>query len=252
MRPLAAAVILYLMNRILLCALLLTSPAVAYAIGDETNQDCKAAAIETAAAVETSYGSAYGVETYYRTPEEAAARFISDKPALMVVEGPLVWVKTAQGETLGGDNERRFVIGHQFHALALRFDEIMSGVEKVKNIDFKGETYKGRKGRYPEGGEATLVVDHGQRPVGLLLELPDETRIEVSYEDWRETSPGVSTPYTAQILHNGNLFTYRYADVTFREDGPEAFRKAFPAPSISAVADYRAKRAAETARCAEN
>jgi outer membrane lipoprotein-sorting protein len=239
-------VILYRMkNLVTLCAALAAVSSFALAKDAAADNSCVSPVIETAAAVETSYGSSYRVETYYRSPQEAAARFITDKPALMVVEGDAVWIRTPEGDLPGGENERRFVIGHQFHALALRFDEIMTGVEKVKNIDFKGGTFKGRKGRYPDGGEATLVADREGRPLGLLLELPDETRIEVSYEDWRDTPSGAAAPYKAVILHNGNLFTYEYESVTFAEGGALAFHDAYPAPAIDAVAAHRSEIAAQ-------
>lgn len=228
-----------------LCAALAAAPSFALA-----SNACETPTLSTKAAVTTSYGSAYGVETYYRSPDEAVARFVTDTPALMAVEGPLVWVESADGAALAGDNERRFVIGHQFLALAFYFDAIMTAVEPVKNIDFKGGKFKGRKGAYPGGGNATLVADREGRPLGLLLELPDETRIEVDYSDWRDTASGKPAPHAATILHNGNVFTYRFTDVTFGTGGAAAFAAAFPEPAIAAVADYRAAQAEASAGCA--
>lgn len=228
----------------MLCAALAAAPSFSLA-----NNACETPTLSTIAEVTTSYGSAYGVETYYRSPDEAAARFVTDKPALMVVEGPLVWVESAGGAALAGDNERRFVIGHQFLALAFYFDDIMTGVKPVKNIDFKGGKFKGRKGAYPQGGEATLVADRDGRPLGLLLELPDETRIEADYSDWRDTASGKPAPHAATILHNGNVFTYRFTEVTFGKGGALAFAAAFPAPAIGAVTDYRGARAEAAATC---
>ncbi|PQA88929.1 hypothetical protein [Hyphococcus luteus] len=232
-----------------LCAAIAAASSFAFANDAASNTACETASLSTKADVTTSAGSSYKVETYYRTPGEAAARFITDKPALMAVEGPLVWVRSAEGDMLAGENERRFVIGHQFHALAFYFDDIMSDVTAIKGIDFKDGNYKGRKGVYPGGGEATLAIGKNKRPLGLLLELPDETRIEVAYEDWRETPSGKTAPYAVTISHNGTIFNYRYTEVTFATGGAAAFQEAYPAPTIGAVADYRAARAKEAAAC---
>lgn len=227
-----------------LCAALAAAPSFALA-----SNACETPTLSTKAAVTTSYGSAYGVETYYRSPDEAVARFVTDTPALMAVEGPLVWVESADGAALAGDNERRFVIGHQFLALAFYFDAIMTAVEPVKNIDFKGGKFKGRKGAYPGGGNATLVADREGRPLGLLLELPDETRIEVDYSDWRDTASGKPAPHAATILHNGNAFNYRYTDVSFGEGDAVNFHKTYLAPAIDDIQIYRLHRALLAAHC---
>ena len=242
--------ILYRMKHaLMICAALAAAPSFALAKETGANAACESATIETAASVETPYGGAYEVETYYRSPDEAAARFITDKPALMVIEGPHVWIESADGAALGGDDERRFIIGHQFHALAYHFDEIMTDVKRVKKIEFLNGVYKGRKGAYPLGGEATLVLDEDKRPIGLLMELPDKTRIEVSYSDFRETPSGESAPYKASILQNGNLFTYSYSEVDFGRGSAASFQGAFPAPAIEPVSAYRAGQTDAAANC---
>ena len=238
---------------ILACAALAAFPALASsgpALAPSSNT-CEAPLLATSADVTTSDGASYQVETYYRSPYESAARFITASPALMVVEGPLVWTTNNDGAALAGVNERRFVIGHQFHALALHFDQLISDVAPVKNIAFKDGKYKGRKGAYPDGGDATLVLDKAKRPLGLLLELPDETRIEIAYEDWRDTPSGEAAPFMVTISHNGDLYTYRYTDISFATGDARAFQHAVPAPAIDEVLAYRTERAEAAAKCAE-
>ncbi len=203
-------------------------------------QACFSETIITTADVTTSYGSAYRVETYYRTPSEAAARFVTETPALMAVEGPFVWTQTSGGAALGGEDERRFILGHQFHALAFRFDDIMTDIADRDDIPFQGALHAGRKGAYPQGGAAAIILDDDDRPIGLILSLPEETPIKVAYSDWRETASGRAAPYAATITHKDNTYSYRYDEISFSNGGPKAFQTRYPAPPIEAVAEFRA------------
>lgn len=196
--------------------------------------------IVTTAEVTTSYGSAYRVETYYRTPSETAARFVTQTPALMAIEGPFVWTRTEGGAVLGGEDERRFILGHQFHALAFHFDAIMSNIEGVKDIPFEGKLHDGRKGFYPEGGAAAMILDDNGKPLGLILSLPGETPLKVAYGDWRETAAGRTAPHTVIITHKDNTYTYQYDEIAFGVGDQQTFQDLYPVPPIEAVARFRA------------
>ncbi len=204
------------------------------------DQPCVGETIITTAEVTTSYGAAYRVETYYRSPSEIAARFITETPALMVTEGPFVWTQTNDGAALGGEDERRFILGHQFHALAFDFDTIMTDVTERDDIPFQGELHAGRKGVYPQGGAAAVILGDDDKPVGLILSLPEETPIKVAYSDWRETASGRAAPYAATIMHKGNTYSYRYDEISFSSGGREAFQNRYPAPPLEQVAEFRA------------
>jgi ketosteroid isomerase-like protein len=213
------------------------------------NNACETPFLSAVADVTTSYGSAYKVETYYRTPQEAAAHFINDNPTLLAVEGPLVWSRGADTEVLAGDAERGFVIGHQFHALALYFDDIAANVRAVDGIAFNGRTYKGRLGDHPGGGALTLVEGEGGRAAGLIMAPAGESEILVVYDDWRALASGQTVPFAVTITHEGNVFNYRYTDISFGVGDAVSFHTAYPAPAIDAVQIHRLHRALLAAHC---
>ena len=229
---------------LLTAALLSVFPGFAFA-----NNACETRSLRAVADVTTSYGSAYKVETYYRAPQEVAARFVNADPTLPAVEGPLVWTRTASEEALGGDRERGFVIGHQFHALAIYFDDIAENIASAKKIRFNGKTLKGRRGDYPGGGTLTLVEGDGGRATGLIMAPAGESEITVAYDDWRALASGESVPFVATVTHGGNVFNYRYTDVSFSEDDAVSFHEAYPPPAIDGVQIYRLHRALLAAHC---
>lgn len=180
------------------------------------------------------------METYYRTPSETAAGFVTEKPALMAIEGPFVWTLTEGVAALGGDDERRFILGHQFHALAFYFDAIMTSIEDVKDIPFEGKLHSGLKGVYPQGGAAAIIFDDNDKPLDLTLGLPGETPINVVYRDWRKTASGRAAPYTVIITHKDNTYTYHYDEIAFGVGDQQAFQDLYPTPPIEAIAEFRA------------
>lgn len=214
---------------------------------------CKAPAIVTTADVTTSDGSEYRVETFYRSPKEAAATFITDAATTMVAEGAFAWSRQGETETLAGDNEKRFVIGHQFHALAFYFEEIATDIKGVTDVRFNGRDYAGLQGDYPHGGTLTLLQGAEGRPYALILKLPEESEITVAFDDWRASAGDKEIPYALTITHEGREFDYRYADVSFFEgaNGKDAvdFHDAIAAPAIDEINIHRLHRALMTAHC---
>jgi ketosteroid isomerase-like protein len=229
----------------------LAAASIFYSSGFASSDNaCQTPSISTVADVTTSYGSNYRVETYYRTPSETAARFVINSPALLIVEGPLTWTRSEKEDALTGDKQRRFIIGHQYHALAFNFEDIMSDIEEVQNIAFNGKQLKGLKGHYPTGGVITRVTDgNDDRPAGLIMQLPDEAEIRVAFSEWRRTQSGHDAFFKLTITHNENTFNYRYTDISFSNKDAIDFDKAFPAPSLDQVNIYRLHRALLAAHC---
>jgi len=216
----------------------------------KADEACLNEAIATSANVTTSYGKSYRVETWYRTPGEVAVNFDNDKPNFMAIEGPLAWTRDAAKATLVGDKEKRIIVGHQFHALAFRFDEIFYDVKPVRNVSFRGEKHAGRKGLIPGGGATTLVVgDDESRPLGLIIEQPGAKPLEVTYDDWRETPSGRFAPWRVVIKENEKTFDYSYTDIVFDDHDAVDYQERYAAPAIDEVAVFRLHRALLAAHC---
>ncbi|HPE48597.1 MAG TPA: hypothetical protein PLR76_09375 [Hyphomonas sp.] len=203
---------------------------------------CATDIIVASAEVTTSYGHDYRVETYYRSPKEAAARFLNEAPALLVVEGPFTWVSQGGSAEPGSARERRFALGHQFQALLDRFDDIVTDVEPIDHVLFDGRAAGGRKGHFPGGGTVTVVTDEAGHPAGLIMDLPDEKLMTIRYSDWRTDAEGHPLAYTVSLEQDGNRFDYRYNDITVGRGDQSDFERRYPAPDIAEIRDYRAAR----------
>lgn len=214
---------------------------------------CKAPAIVTTADVTTSDGSEYRVETYYRSPREAAATFITDAATTMVAEGAFAWSRQGETETLAGDNEKRFVIGHQFHALAFYFEEIATDIKGVTDVSFNGQSYVGLQGVYPHGGTVTLLQGAEGRPYALILNLPEESEITVAFDGWRASAGEQELPYALTVTHDGREYYYRYSEISLfdGDNGKDSidFHEVIDAPGIDEIEIHRLHRALMTAHC---
>ncbi|WP_425409384.1 hypothetical protein [Hyphococcus sp.] len=228
------------------------APSLAFA-----NNACTAPAIITSAQVTTSDGQQYDVDTFYRSPEELGVLFSSDGKTEFVIEGGLAWTRAvseeATRETLAGDRERRFAIGHQFHALALNFETIATNIVEVRDTPFAGGVFGGLEGDYPFGGKITLLQENAGRPHGLILSLPEEADIHVEFGAWRAGSGAPDVPYALTITHEERVFNYEYTEVSVlnRDHGKDSidFHELFAAPSIDELHILRLHRALLTAHC---
>lgn len=215
------------------------------------NNACAVPVISTSANVETSYDSQYQVRTVFRSKEDATAEFINPEIQTLVTEGPFVWVRGGNGgERAAGERERRFVLGHQYHAILLHFDSIMSDVVERAEVPFGDSVRSGRTGKYPTGGEVSLVNgDTKDRPAGLIMNLPDETPITVRFDDWRSEENETALPYMIIIEHQENTFTYDYTNIEIAEGDIIDFHEQYPAPAFDDVQLYRLHRDMLAAHC---
>lgn len=228
-----------------LCAASVLFPTVVFA-----NNACLAPAFTTAADVTTSDGDAYEVRTTYRNTKELAVEFIRDGNTTFAVEGGLVWARNGENENNAGDGELRFALGHQYHAIILRFDEIMRDVIDVDVIPFGDRKLPGRTGKYPTGGEVSLVDgDIIGRPAGLFMVLPGTTPITVRFNDWREIQGDTNLPHKILIEHEGVLYTYQYTRIDIEDLDAIDFHERYAAPNLDAVQIHRLHRALLTAHC---
>lgn len=210
---------------------------------------CESPVITSSADVSVSDGMQYGIETYYRNTEETVVTFTGPNASQIVSEGPWSWYSQGDDAALAGDPEKGFAIGHQYHAMLLHFDDVMSDVRN-EEIQFRGETRNARTGDFPTGGIVSLVDgDQSNQPIGFLMLLPGETPIEVLLDDWRDDGIGRSLPFGLAIHHGDRVFTYDYTSVTVGQGDALGFQASYPSPGIDEIAAYRSQQKIRASEC---
>jgi ketosteroid isomerase-like protein len=194
--------------RFLTLILLLTVVSAAHA-----TDACSMRAIGTSADVSVTDGSSFTIESYFRSRDYAAIRHFGEKERVTSVEGPFGWIGSGDKFRLGGDFEKIFALGHQFHAFILYFDELTDDQRDSADIEFLGAPHAARSGDYPYGGDVHLIAgDDPARPIGIVFNFPDIDPLEVALHDWREVD-GVELPFELAIHDRGKVFRYRYTSV---------------------------------------
>lgn len=218
-------------------------------VSELASNACQSKTLATIADVTTSAGANYQVKTHYRTPKEMATTFIDGDESEMVIEGPTTWMRTGDDEQLADDRTKRFIVGHQFHALAYFFDDLVTDAVSIDAVSFQGDMVSARKGSAPFGGEITFFQHNNGKAAGLILNLPGETLITVRYFDWRVAEGGDAIPYGLTIDHDGVRYTYGYQSVFMSQGDAISFHDAFRAPGIDEVQIHRLHRALLAAHC---
>lgn len=209
---------------------------------------CAAGAIHSLADVSASDGLTYQVEGIYKSRRRAASKFIRQGGSLHVVEGPHVWVASEDGRELAGDFQYDFALGHQFHAFFLRFEEVVSNIERVDGVLFAGEPSSGLKGVRDTGGVVYLLDGPvPDRPAGLRYDVGD-VKIEISADDWRIIDD-TAVPFALTIDDGERIFNYRYQWVDLTDKPLTWFYDTVPSPGIDVVDIERLHRTLLIAHC---
>lgn len=184
----------------------------------------KRASIETVRAeahVTVSDGLEYDVVTLYHDPQRAVFhRQYPDRSVTWGVEGKYYWSFDGEREEEGSPFYESIVLGHQFHAQLLFFDELNGPLGPPEEFEC-GETrclsYTG-----PLGHSLHLDEETG-RPVGLVRVREDGPDIKIELDRWREID-GVNLPFLITIDDGERLFEYEFSAVTFNEGGLDDLR----------------------------
>lgn len=210
---------------------------------------CTKRRISATADVTVSDGSAFSIEAHYQSPTAAAIRHIEEEGAqLVVVEGPLAWIARGDRAQPGQEPHKGFALGHQYHAFALHFEEMVTD-QRRSEVQFGKRTRSATSGDYLFGGVIHLIEGKSpSRPAGLLLELPDTPPITVDFSRWRSHS-GVMLPMRVKIDDRERVFDYRYTNVEIGDASPLWFSETLPAPDLDSVQIYRLHRKLLAAHC---
>lgn len=210
---------------------------------------CSTKALYAYAYVTVSDGKTYSVETFFRSKDRAASKFIRETgDTLHVVEGPFVWVHSGHTAELAGDFQRDFALGHQFHALMVHFKDIVTDTERVSEIEFAGKKVSALKGVRDTGGALYLVDgDRPDQPAGLRFDVGD-LKIDIIASDWRDID-GTSIPFALLINDGSRTFDYRYSRVELTDKPLKWYYQQVPSPTLDPVDVYRLHRQLLTAHC---
>ena len=221
----------------------------AYGSGSAASDACSQRSVVTAARVEVSDGTSFATESFYQGADTSAIRHIRDDVQIVAVEGPVAWAARADKAQSGGDNLKNFALGHQYHALLLHYEEVVSAIVPRDDIPFGGAFRSGTSGDLPFGGTLARMQDNdATRPAGFLFELPGTSPIEVRFGDWRNTN-GRMLPFHVQIDDGSRRFDYFYTKVEISEASPTWFFDAVPAPDLDRLLLHRLHRRILAAHC---
>lgn len=212
---------------------------------------CDGRAITAAARVQVSDGTTFETKSYFQAADVAAIEhsYPGGETQLIAVEGPVAWARRGDRARLGGDDYRNFALGHQFHALLLFFDTLVSSGAERGDIPFGGAVRAGSGGDLPFGGRVYLVKDSaGDDPAGFLFELPDSPPMEVHFRDWRDAG-GTRLPFNVEVDDGSRRFDYFFQDIGVAESSPAWFFEAVPAPDLDALQVQRLHRRLLAAHC---
>ena len=210
---------------------------------------CSTTALYAFADVTVSDGKTYSVETFFRSKDRAASKFIrEDGGSLHVVEGPFAWTGVGDKAELTGDFQRDFALGHQFHALMVHFNDIVTDTERVSEIEFAGQKVSALKGLRDTGGAVYLVDGvSADQPAGMRFDVGD-LKIDIIASDWRDVG-GTSIPFTLLIDDGSRTFDYRFKTVNTDDQPPLWFYENVTAPDIDAVQILRLHKKSLAAHC---
>lgn len=209
---------------------------------------CTGDAIVAAADVTMSDGASFRTESFFHTASTAAIRHWYDEPQMMAVEGPTGWSRKDGAARVGSNLHRSFALGHQFHALLLRFNEIMNNAVRSDAIPYRSATRSGWSGDYPYGGKVHLV-DGGKRPAGMVFEFPGHAAMHIEYSNWRDVE-GTELPFRVTVDDGTRVFDYRFTSVTLDTRSPGWFAESAGQTGLPQVDIYRLHRALLAAHCA--
>ena len=224
--------------------------AVFMAASAHATDACSPVSIVTAADVSASDGLRYQTETLFHSRENTSFQQHRDGGTITVaVEGPISWSAEDDKSAIGGEFQKLFALGHQFHAMLLQFDEIMDDVQPSEVIGFKGGEHSGVSGQYPYGGVAHIVNgETPSRPLGMVFEFPGRGPITTEHADWRKVGD-IELPFQIIIDDGERLFDYRYTKIETANNSPLWFTNALAAPDLDEIQIYRLHRSMLAAHC---
>jgi hypothetical protein len=170
--------------------------------------------VRAEAHVTVSDGLEYDVVTVYHDQQRAIFHLLyPDRRVTLGVEGKYYWSFNGEREEEVPPFYESVVLGHQFHAQLLFFDQLNGPLDAAEKLQCGETQCLSLTGPL---GHALHVDETTGRPVGLVRVREDGPKIEIGLARWRDIE-GVSLPFLITIDDGERLFEYEFHSVTFNE-----------------------------------
>ena len=176
--------------------------------------------IVATARVIVSDGTEFGAVMEYEAPLNASySQDFSDLDMRFETDGEnvRVWQNGEEAENppraLAG-----WVLGHQFHAQLLRFDELNGGI--AAQLPYRGEgdcpcvELRGIRANAEMGVEAYGLVlnSESRRPQRLMVHRFGETPVVTRFDDWRNQD-GLDLPYRVVVDDGRDVYDFHFSSI---------------------------------------
>ncbi len=183
--------------------------------------------IKTEAEVQVSDGLTYKTKTLYHDPQRAIfQRIYVDRTIVQGIEGKYIWSFNGSEEKEVSSIVGGIILGHQFHAQILFFDQLHPEHESVTHSEFKGQNCYMLSSK-SENPTFNFYYKENDFPLGMEIIREEEANITFEFDDWREVS-GVRMPYAILIDDGERLFEYRIQKIEFNEGSISDFKAPEP------------------------
>lgn len=181
--------------------------------------------IRAKADVTVSDGKKYVAESFYLDPQRSAFQIrYPERTVTQAVEGRYFWTFDGKAEKEGTAQTEAIVLGHQFHAQILFFDQIHRG-----NLNSKEQGTLSIATAEDRSATWSMIHDSGLLRT-MLIEIDGGPKITIRFSDLKSVD-GILLPNTITIDDGERTFEYRYTSIEFNN---------------GALADYRAPEAVLT------
>lgn len=191
---------------------------------DPSGQRSSIETVATAAAVSVSDGLTYDTETLFHDHQRAIfKRIYSDRTVTQGVEGQYAWSFDGQAETEAGNFIKSIVLGHQFHAQLLFFDQLHKNFGTPAASAFDGRDCRVISAEADDGKYS--IYYHRKSDLPLAMEIIPEGagKIIIRFKDWQKAG-ALHLPYTILIDDGSRQFEYRYTKIAFNEGSLADYR----------------------------
>lgn len=187
--------------------------------------DSKVSSIHTvssSADVSVSDGLTYQTNTLFHDRLRAIfQRVYEDRTVTEGVDGEYVWRSEGTEETEISDFMKNVILGHQFHAQILFFEDIHASLDSAQTTEFNGEsclvlTSKGNPAYQ-------FYYQENDYPLGFKIVVEGGDDISFVFSDWREVSQ-IKLPYSILIDDGSREFQYTFSNIELNKGNIEAFK----------------------------
>lgn len=170
--------------------------------------------VESEAAVKVSDGLTYQVTTSWQDNERVIFhREYPDRIATLGRQGHYFWLYDGQHQKDATNQILDFILGHQYHAQLLFFDQFYLALAKPVSESNKCNCWiKQAKDLY-DNSAALHFNKTTLRPEYLVTDYQKHGEVTVQFSDWRQNQK-LNFPYHIDIFHEGRKFSYNYRQIT--------------------------------------